>query len=300
MSRVSPLPVALGTFLLVGAMGGTTLANDGPGVEPLVDPNPNASPGAIALEGTEWLLVKAQLSGAYADIPKEVEATLLMQDGHAGGSGGCNQWSTTYELDGQSLTFSDQIVTTLMLCEGPGGDIETFYLADLPGVTTWAIDGTTLTLSNETGPVLAYVPRAGAAPSLDGLWVITQYNDGQGALVAIDDGSAQLTIADGHVSGTVGCNQFRGSLAQDADAITVGPLASTEMYCDGLMDREAAVMASLMASTQVQATDAGVLLLDAAGTTQLRLVLVGPVPPVAPAPSGEPVDPDAPVASPAG
>jgi hypothetical protein len=73
------------------------------------------------------------------------------------------------------------------------------------------------------------------------------------------------------------------------------------MYCEGLMEREAAVLASLEASTQVQTTDdGGLLLLDAAGTTQLHLAPLGPVPPVAPAPSGEPVDPDAPVSSPAG
>lgn len=295
MSRVAPLPVALGALLLMGSLAGTTLANDGtPGSVPeLVDP-----PNALPLEGTEWRLVKAQLSGAYADIPAEVEATLLMQDGQAGGSGGCNQWSTTYVLDGANLTFSDQITMTLMMCVGPGGDVETFYLADLPGITDWAIDGDTLTLSNETGPVLAFRPQAESGPSVEGDWIITQYNDGQGALVAIRDGSAQLTIADGHVSGTAGCNRFMGSVSQVGAAITVSQLGSTEMYCEGLMDREAAVMASLMASATAAADGDGLVLLDAAGTVQLRLVPATPT--VSPASSGSPADPDAPVTSPAG
>src|SRR6185436_14335009 len=54
MSRIGPLPVVLGALLLMGSMGGTTLAAD-----PLIDPNPNASAATPALEGTEWLLVKA-------------------------------------------------------------------------------------------------------------------------------------------------------------------------------------------------------------------------------------------------
>lgn len=297
MSRVNPLPVALGAVLLLGSMGGAALASDGPSADPLIDPNPSASADTPTLEGTEWLLVKAALSGAYADIPAEVTATLIMADGLASGSGGCNEWSTSYVLDGPSLTFSDQIITTLMLCEGPGGDIETFYLADLAGVTSWAIDGTTLTLSNEAGPMLAFVPRADTGPTLDGEWTIVQYNDGHGALMAIDDGSAQLSFGNGHIGGTVGCNRFFGDFTQDADTITVGQLGSTEMYCEGLMDREAAVLASLQASTQVQVQDGGLVLLDAAGTVQLQLVPAGPV---APAPSGEPVDPDTPVSSPVG
>jgi heat shock protein HslJ len=283
MSRPAPLPVVLGAILLVGTLGGTVLANESPGADALVDPNPSTDPGALTLEGTEWLLVKAQLSGAYADIPADVGATLLMQDGRAGGSGGCNSWSTSYVLDGASITFSDQITTTLMMCAGPGGDIETFYLADLPGVTGWAIDGTTLILSNETGPVLAFEPRADSGPALDGDWVVTGYNDGKGAFVPVDDGSVRLTIADGHISGTAGCNRFMGPIRQDAQEITVGPLGRTEMFCEGLMDREDAVIASLQASTSVQASDGGLTFLDAAGTIQLQLASAGAVPEASPA-----------------
>ncbi|MFN8519752.1 MAG: META domain-containing protein [Chloroflexota bacterium] len=272
MSRLAPLPVALGALVLVGVMGSSALANDGPGASPLVDPNPNASAGAPTLEGTEWQLVKAQLSGAYADIPAEVEATLQMADGKAAGSGGCNQWFADYVLDGSSLTFGP-VGSTLMLCEGPGGDVETFFLADLASVTGWAIDGTTLTLSGDTGPVLAFEPRVSSAPSLDGGWAIVAYNDGQGTLVAIDDGTAILDVTGGQLSGTAGCNRFMGTVTQDGGTIAVSQLGSTEMYCEGLMDREAAVLASLQASTQVQrADDGGLDLLDAAGTVQLHLV----------------------------
>jgi heat shock protein HslJ len=286
MSRTGPLPVVLGALLLVGVMGGTTLANDGPGAEPLIDPNPNAT--SPTLEGTEWRLVKAQLSGAYADVPEEVVATLLMVDGQASGSGGCNQFSTTYVLDGLSLSFSDQIISTLMLCEGPGGDIETFYLADLPAVTSWEIADTTLTLSGETGPILAFVPQAKSGPVIDGDWVVVEYNDGKGSIVAVEDGLVQVSIAAGQLTGSAGCNGFFGPIVQDASTITVGPVGSTEMYCEGLMDREAAVMASLQASTQVQVDGTGLVLLDDAGTVQIRLAPAGDLPSTPPSPAASP------------
>jgi hypothetical protein len=57
------------------------------------------------------------------------------------------------------------------------------------------------------------------------------------------------------------------------------------MYCEGLMEREQAVMASLMASTQVQADGTGLVLLDGAGTVQLRLVPAGDVPSTDPSPA---------------
>jgi heat shock protein HslJ len=63
----------------------------------------------------------------------------------------------------------------------------------------------------------------------------------------------------------------------------VSQLGATEMYCDGLMDREAAVMASLMASTRVQAVDGGLVFLDAAGTIQLQLAPAGVTPSSSPA-----------------
>jgi heat shock protein HslJ len=283
MSRATPLPVVLGALLLVGSVSGAALANDGPGADPLIDPNPNASVGTPSLEGTEWLLVKAQLSGAYADIPEEVVATMLLADGHAVGSGRCNQWFADYTLDGQSLTFGT-VGSTLMMCEGPGGQVETFFLADLESVRSWDISGTTLTLSGDAGPVLAFEPRAATGPALAGDWLIVGYNDGQGAIVSVDDGSAQVSFAEGHLTGTVGCNGFFGTVTQDVSTIAISQLGSTEMYCEGLMDREAAVMASLTASTQVEQDADGLVLLDAAGTIQLHLV-----PAVAASPAPSPV-----------
>jgi putative lipoprotein len=279
MSRTGPLPVVLGALLLVGAMGGTTLAAD-----PLIDPNPNASAGIPTLEGTDWRLVKAQLSGAYADIPEEVVATLLMADGQAGGSGGCNQWFAGYTLDGSSLAFG-VVGSTMMMCEGPGGQVETFYFADLGSVRSWAIDGTTLTLSGDTGPVLAFEPGAAFGPAIDGDWLVVEYNDGKGSLVAVEDGSVQVSIANGELTGNAGCNGFFGTITQDGSTITVGQVGGTEMYCDGLMEREAAVMASLQASTQVQVDGTGLVLLDDAGTVQLRLVPAGDTPSAEPSPA---------------
>ena len=87
-------------------------------------------------------------------VPLDVDATLLLQDGQASGSGGCNTFNGTYVLDGTSLTFGDEISTTLMLCEEAVQAVEDAYLAALPEVAGWAISGGVLTLTDDVGTVL--------------------------------------------------------------------------------------------------------------------------------------------------
>ena len=238
-----------------------------------------------------WQLTNARLSGAYAPIPASVFATLVLKDGHAGGSGGCNQWFADYTLDGSSLTFGT-VGSTLMLCAGDGGTIETFYFADLPAVAAWAIDGTTLTLSADDGqPVLAYTVLP--TPSPMGTWDVTGYTDATGNLVSVDGAAVTLVFDATTVSGNAGCNGFSGGWTQDGDTLAIGPLMSTKMACEPaeVMARETAIMADLEASTAARAAyDGGIDLLDSTGAVRLTLAVDQPLgaPSSAPAPSGSP------------
>lgn len=66
-------------------------------------------------------------------------------------------------------------------------------------------------------------------------------------------GASQPTIifgADGTVSGTTGCNQYNGTYKLDGSSITISPLASTLMLCEGLVGaQETAFMAAFPKST---------------------------------------------------
>ena len=264
---LSSAALLLGGLLALAAI--PALAAD---ASPAVSPGASAAPAGIPLEGTTWLLTNLRLSGAYAPIPDGATSTLLLDGGHAGGTGGCNQWFADYTLEGESLTFGT-IGSTLMLCEGAGGLVETFYFADLPAVAHWSIEGDTLTLSADDGqPVLAF--SAQAAPNLVGGWFVTGYNDGAGNIVAIDDTSVPVTFDATAVSGTAGCNGFHGSWTLTGATLAIGPLMSTKMACEPaeVMTREAAVMADLEASTAIRSgTDGNIDLLDPTGTVRLSL-----------------------------
>ena len=50
---------------------------------------------------------------------------------------------------------------------------------------------------------------------------------------------------EGKVYGDSGCNRFTGGYKVKGDRITIGPLASTMMFCEGKMDAEAAFLNKL-------------------------------------------------------
>ncbi len=107
-------------------------------------------------EGVDWTLT-SYLDTATAEVisvPFGVTATLLLQDGAASGSAGCNQFNGSYQIDGTSLTFSEEMAVTLALCADDVQAVEDAYLAALGQVDGWLIDAGSLKLSNSFGDVI--------------------------------------------------------------------------------------------------------------------------------------------------
>lgn len=62
--------------------------------------------------------------------------------------------------------------------------------------------------------------------------------------------SQSVTFAkDGAVSGDAGCNRIIGAYTVDGGTIDIGPLATTLMYCEGVMEAERAFITALEKST---------------------------------------------------
>ncbi len=93
-------------------------------------------------EGPEWQLAAYVVDGEESRVPWNVDATLSLEAGQARGSGGCNDFGSRYELDGDALTFQAPD-TTDVGCTAAVMDVETAYLAALPEVASWAIDSGT-------------------------------------------------------------------------------------------------------------------------------------------------------------
>ncbi len=118
-----------------------------------------AQDAAVTPEGIEWHLASSDLDGPMS-VPWTVDPTLRLEDGAASGSTGCNTFSGSYTLDGGSISFEPTMSLTRMACPAPASSVEGAYMAALPEVAAWAIDGDALRLSTVDGTVVLEFEQA--------------------------------------------------------------------------------------------------------------------------------------------
>lgn len=94
--------------------------------------------------------------------------------------------------------------------------------------------------------VLGTVQVFAAEPTLDGDWRLV------GVQERPVDAGGTLTVADGHISGSTGCNRFRAAYTLKGLSITVAPVAATKMYCKDRALIERAFLAALETVTVIE------------------------------------------------
>ena len=107
-----------------------------------------ASGKSATLAGT-WKLTAYGPKDSPSPAVPDADATLSFgNDGSVSGSGGCNSLGGTYETDGSQITFNE-ITSTLMACDDARMAQESAVTQVLAGTAEYAIDGNTLTLTND-------------------------------------------------------------------------------------------------------------------------------------------------------
>jgi putative lipoprotein len=100
---------------------------------------------AASLTGS-WKLVSYGPPDAMTAAVPDAEATLTFaDDGRVTGSGGCNSLGGVYEVNGQTITFSN-ITSTLMACDDARMAQEGAVTRVLSGRAEFEIEDQTLTL----------------------------------------------------------------------------------------------------------------------------------------------------------
>ncbi|MBN8500284.1 MAG: META domain-containing protein [Sphingomonadales bacterium] len=82
----------------------------------------------------------------------------------------------------------------------------------------------------------------------------------------------RLLIEADRISATVGCNNMGGSAKIEADRLVTGPLMSTKMFCEGLMEQEQAVGTLLGASPSYVRTNDRLVLKAGTHSAELKLL----------------------------
>ena len=177
-------------------------------------------------------------------------------DGKVNGSAGCNQYAGKYTTSGSSITFDPSIMSTAMACEQAVMDQEQAYLKMLVEARTYEVKGDQLTFFGADNKVLAaYKAETQDLAGTD--WNVVGYNNGKEAVVSviIDTNLTASFGKDGNLSGNAGCNNYNGSYTVNGNQITIGPHASTMMFCEepaGTMDQEAQYLAALQTAATYQ------------------------------------------------
>jgi heat shock protein HslJ len=190
--------------------------------------SPSDGPADVGLANTSWTVTS--LAGVPTAGPPRPTMT-FSADGRVSGNSGCNQYSGTYRTDGSSITITN-IASTMMMCAGPGADVEASFLKGLNSATAWqrTEDGqleiaAAVAIVAEPGVAEDPVATAAGIEIPGSSWVLVE----MGGTADFAHIVPTLTFGtDGTVSGFSGCNTFRGIYTPDGH---IGSLASTKIAC---------------------------------------------------------------------
>jgi len=167
------------------------------------------------------------------------------------GSGGCNNYTTTYNADDNyNLTINSPVGATLMACE-MGMDQESMFLSTLESVSGYNVtEQGHLLLDYDSGTVydeqLVFIPET---PLVDTVWVLTAYGDINN--LTPSEAGVVTTVAfsaDGTLSGNAGCNNYSAGYQFDGNQLSVSMPIMNLMACESGMDQEQAFLQLLEAA----------------------------------------------------
>jgi heat shock protein HslJ len=218
--------LAIVLLLAVAACGDDDTATSGGSGDD--NGNSNGGGSGSSLEGTSWVLTSDAPLGVALEA---IAVTAQFKDGTLSGNSGCNSYSTTYEVDGDKLTVGPDIAGTQMACPPAQMLVEQAYLARLPKVAGFSIDGNKLTLTDDGGETILKYEATEGADAIQGDWEVTSYYAVTAITSVVGGVTITATFEDGTVSGNTGCNSYNGPYEIDGQNITIGPLASTLAAC---------------------------------------------------------------------
>ncbi len=102
------------------------------------------------LAKTNWVLSVVSTPGGELIMPVGKGVFILFgEDGTASGNAGCNSFTTTFTADMESIQIEPGAMTAMM-CESDVMDVEEAFMTALNKVTRFSIDGSYLTLFDES------------------------------------------------------------------------------------------------------------------------------------------------------
>jgi heat shock protein HslJ len=188
------------------------------------------------------------LTGAESlDVVHPGRYTLeLRGDGRYAVRADCNTGGGAYQMEESRISLSPGPLTRAACAPGSFGDRFTALLARVNG---FRVDGDRMVL--ELGDGAGAMEFEAMKPiALQGTsWLVRGYNNGKGGVVSVGrDATLHLTFTeDGKVTGSSGCNDYKGRFGVVGEQLRLDHIASTRKMCQGeeVMQRESAFLSAL-------------------------------------------------------
>lgn len=152
-------------------------------------------------------------------------------------SDGVTSVEATFDNAAETVTFSHPALGSVTLPRAVSGSGARYASSD-EGVVFWEHQGE-LTITKDDKVIFkGGQPTESASLSGNGwVWVETDLQSGE--KVVAPAGERFVLSFDAEVkrlSSTTDCNQLSGTYVQDGEVLSVGPLVSTKMYCEGSVE----------------------------------------------------------------
>jgi heat shock protein HslJ len=227
------------------------------------------APTAEELDGRTF--VSTEVTGY--DLVEGTEINMIFLADAMSVSGGCNSMNGGFEI-GEGVLTAGPFAATMMACEQPLMDQDTWLNEFLSSLPTIELDGETLTLaSGETTMTLAELQPS---ELVDTQWTVTGTVANEGVSSVPADATASIMIApDDSVTVDTGCNTGSGTVTVTDDTLTFGPIATTMRACadEAVNQLEAAVLAVLQGEVAYEITGDTLSLRSGEGADQIGLEL---------------------------
>jgi heat shock protein HslJ len=232
------------------------------------DDAPSASTAPTELAGTKWVLSSAVIDDE--DVASVAAAALdFGTDGTLSGTTGCNNFSGTYEQEGDELDI-ELGPMTLAACTDPAATAqEQAILEGLPEVDTFRSAPQLELLDDDGDTLLIYDANTAGLEGTS--WTATGVNNGS----AVESTALTETVSaefrsGGVVSGFSGCNQYNGTYATSGTGgLTITDVAGTLKACDdAAMALEGQYLAALGNTATYELSGDTLTLRDSSGAIQ--------------------------------
>ena len=196
------------------------------------------------------------------------------EDGTLSGNAGCNNFFGTFKAaDDGSFTIEGPLGATLMFCE-QFMDEEAAFLTALQSAEGFFFNESGQLVVNFSDSAdgydsLVFVNQK-SFPLLGTGWVLSSLTNADGEKAVPPATAPVINFSeDGSMNGNGGCNQLSSDFTSGDGTISIGEIASTMMFCDGLMELEADFTAALGMVTRYEILGNRLQLSDDSLTTVL-------------------------------